>query len=225
MKTILMAAALAAYAAPAWSDTVLKLSETAHVMVHPDELVASLRADSTGSSAAEAQAMVNTAIARALEQVKQAPGITAATGFYQVWQVTKPATQWHAGQSVTLKTGDGPALLKLVGTLQGSGLALEGLSWQLAPATARAAQSQATREALSRLRARAEEAAGILGLRFVSFREVRLDGTRPSPQPAPRMFAMAASAAPAAPPPSAEAQDADIQASVDADAVLVPAQP
>ena len=109
------------------------------------------------------------------------------------------------------------ALLTLVGTLQQRGLAVADLAW-LAPETARKARADALRQALSRLR-RADEAASILGLRFDSFRDVRL-GEVPS-APRPMLRAMAAPmAANAAPPPVAEAEEVPIEASVEADVVL-----
>ncbi|MCW3473071.1 SIMPL domain-containing protein [Limobrevibacterium gyesilva] len=223
-KTFSTLAILAALVQPAAADTLLRLSETAHVAVPPDQIVATLRADGAAATAAEAQARVNAMVGKALDEARKVPGIATSTGSYQVWQRTQPSTQWNAGQTIALKGSDGAEMLKLVGRLQGQGLGLEQLAWQVSPEKARKAQSEATKIALGALRARAEEAAGILGLRFVSFREVRLDGSRPSP-PMPRAMAMAVASAAPMPPPRAEAQDVDIQASVEADAVLVPAQP
>jgi predicted secreted protein len=207
------------------AETLLRLSETARVMTSPDQIVASLRAEATAPASAEAQARVNAAIARALAQAKQVNSVTATTGNYSVWNTTigdraKAREEWRASQTLDLKGGDGAAMLRLVGELQAQGLAVGRLAWQLAPDTARKARTEATRLALGSVRARAEEAAGILGLRFESFREVRLDDVKPPP--APMMRSMAASTMAAAPPPSAEAEDVAVEASVEADAVLVP---
>jgi predicted secreted protein len=206
-------------AGPAAAETLLRLAETAEVKVHPDELDAALRAEADAPNAAEAQARVNAAMERALSQAKQA-GVVAATGFYQVWPTGTPATSWHATQSLALHSGDGPKLLGLVAALQGEGMALQNLAWQLAPETRRHALAEATKQALAGLRQRAEEAAGVLGLRFASFREVRLDNTAPPPPMVPfRAMAVGASVR-SAPPPSAEAEDATVSARVEADAVL-----
>ena len=206
-------------ATPSWAaETLIRLAETAHVMVKPDELVAVLRAEGIGATAAAAQAQANTMVRRTLDAVAGKPGVTATTGGYGVWQRAKPNTQWSAVQSVTLNSNDGPVLLALVGTLQAGQLALERLSWQVSPAVARRAQSEATKQALGALRGRSEEAAAILGLKFTGFREIRMvDQARP----VMLMGAARAMAAPAdAPPPSAEAEDADVTATVEADAVL-----
>ena len=59
-----------------------------------------------------------------------------------------------------------------------------------------------------------------MGLQFGSFKEVRLDSTRP--QPGPRMMMMSAQAAPPpAAPPSVEAADVSIEATAEADVVLI----
>ena len=64
---------------------------------------------------------------------------------------------------------------------------------------------------------RSDQLAGLLGLRFVQFREVRLDSVQPQPFMQPRL-AMTSSAAMA--PPVAEAEDVPVSASVEADVEL-----
>jgi predicted secreted protein len=225
MKPALAIAVLTALAQPAAAATVLHLSETAHVSVHPDELAGSLSLNATAATPVAAQAQVNAGVAKALEQVKAAEGVTVSTGFYRVWQTGRPANEWHASQEIELKQkGDGAVLLKLIGTLQGQGLALQQLGWQVAPDTARRVQAEATRAALGRLRGRAEEAAEILGLRFVSFRQVSIEPGRPTPPPYPRAMSMAAGPE-AAPPPNAEAADVEIEATASAEAELEPKTP
>lgn len=199
--------------------TMLHLSESGRVTVRPDELVATLRAVSGGASSAAVQAKVNALMEQALAQAKSVPGVTVATGPYQVWRGPQ-AEPWHAEQSLTLRGREAAPMLDLVGRLQTEGLATAQLDWVVTPETARKARAEATRLALAGLRARADEAAGILGLSFVRFSDVRLDGT-PPPMPMPRM-AVAMAAAPPAKPPSAVAEDETIEATVTADAVLLP---
>lgn len=221
-----LAAALvltASLATPAAADTLLHLSESARVMVHPDELAAALRAEAVAATPAEAQAQVNAAMARAAALARQTAGVVVTTGSYSVWPQPRDASRaggrqdWRASQTLELRGRDGAALLALMGTLQQQGLAMSQLGWRLEAETARHARSDATKQALAGLRARAEEAAGILGLHFDSFREVRLDSDRPHPMP--MMRAMAVEAAPP-PPPTAEAEDVPVEASVEADVVL-----
>ena len=225
MKHVLAGAVLALLAQPAAAATVLHLSETGRVMVQPDQLTAALSLDATAATPVAAQAQVNGGIGKALDQAKAVAGITATTGFYRVWQQPKPANEWHASQQIELKQkGNGEALLKLVATLQGQGLAMNQLGWQVSPEAARKAHDEAVHMALAALRGRAEEAAAVLGLRFISFRQVDLDPGRASPVPVPRAMAMMATAE-AMPAPSAQADEVVIEATISADADLEPKAP
>jgi uncharacterized protein YggE len=204
--------------------TVLKLAETATVKVAPDELAASLRAEAIAGTAAEAQARVNASIADGLARSKAVASVEVSTGGYSVYRMgpnssTDRTERWQAGQSLELKGKDGTPLLKLVGDLKKSGLAVQALGWRLSPDAARRARSEATRQALAGLRGRADEAAGQIGLTFDRFQEVRIDSQRPSPI-APRM--MSAMAKSDAPPPSAEAEDVLVSATAEADVLLKP---
>ncbi len=222
---VLLLASLSLAAAPANAETLLHLSETATVTEHPDELDASLRVETNSATAAEAQRRVNAAMGDALAAVKAVQAVTVSTGAYFVWRVGPTSLDrtehWQANQSLELTSHDGAALLKLVGELQQKGLAVAQLGWRLSDSAAHAARAEATRKAIGALRGRAGDAAGLLGLRFERFKEVRLDSTRPPPMP--RLMMMAAPAASsAAPPPSAEPTDVSISATADADVVLLP---
>lgn len=209
---------------PAGAQTTLRLAETATVMVAPDELVASIRAESVAPTATQAQQQVNASISAALARARQVPGVAASTAAYDVWRFGPTsqdrAGRWQASQTVSLHSGDGAALLKLVGELQQMGLAVNQLAWQLAPETARKARHEATADALRALRGRADEAAGLLGLQFDSFKEVRLEN--PRPPILPRMMGAAAMSAAAPAPPSAEAEDVAVSATAEADVALKP---
>jgi len=216
------AAGSPAIAAPAAADTVLSLSATASVSVPPDELTASLRATAEASGAERAQAEVNRAMATALAAARAVPGVQATTAGYATWQ-RPPGSPgggaWQASQSLVLKAHDGPALLGLLGRLQAQGLAVDQLGWELSATAQQTARDQATDAALGRLRGRATAAARVLGLRFGSFRTVRLG---PPPEIGPRpMFASLARAA--GPPPSAVAENVAVSATVSAEVVLLPA--
>ncbi|MGH7154152.1 MAG: SIMPL domain-containing protein [Acetobacteraceae bacterium] len=219
LHTAIIAAALALSVGPASADTILHLSDTETVVAHPDELVASLRAEAVGLNAAAAQQVVNSAMASALARAKQIPGVDAATEGYTAWQATEPH-RWQASQTLVLRSHDGPTLLTLVGELQQHGLAMSDLSWQLSPEAASKARDQALREALGKLQGRAEEAAGLLGLRFQQFQRVSIASPRPVPFAPRAMMSAAMAAAPT--PPSAQAQEVPVSATADADAVLLP---
>jgi predicted secreted protein len=207
-------------------DTILRLSETTTIMVIPDELAAGLRAEAIAPTAQDAQKRVNEMMREAMEAAKKVDGISASTGAYNVWHIPpSPADRverWQAGQSLNLSGKDGGAMLKLVGELQQMGLAQGNLVWRLSRETERKARQDATKQALSGLRVRADEAAEILGLRFASFKEVRLDSVAPPPiMPRQQMTTRASLAAPA-PLPNAEAEEMPVSASAEADILLKP---
>jgi len=217
-------------AAPAWpahaDDTVLKLSETATVMVAPDELAATMRAEATSPTAQDAQRRVNDLMRDALDSAKKVASVTVSTGGYNVWRTGMTpqdrAERWQAAQSINLSGKDAEAMLRLVGDLQQKGFVQGNLGWRLSRETEHAARQNATKQALSGLRGRADEAAEILGLRFASFREVRLDSVAPPPIiPRQQGFTARAAMAPVQP-PSTEAEDMPVTASAEADILLTP---
>lgn len=222
---LLFVASFVPAAGPVHAETLLRLSETATVTEHPDELDASLRVETSAPSPAQAQRLVNAAMEAALATAKAVAGVTVSTGGYFVWRVgpapLAPPERWQANQSIELTGHDGAALLKLVGDLQQKGLAVGQLGWRLSDSATRAARAEATRQAITALRGRAEDAAGLLGLRFNSFKEVRLDSARPQPM-MPRMMMSAQGVSASAPPPSAEPAAVSVSATADADVVLLP---
>jgi len=92
---------------------------------------------------------------------------------------------------------------------------VQSLGWRLSPEAARTTRATALRQAISGLRARAEEAAGLLGLRFASFRTVRLNPELGGALPMQMRASTFASA------PSVEQGPVEVSATVTAEAVLV----
>ncbi|WP_439595587.1 SIMPL domain-containing protein [Falsiroseomonas sp.] len=199
------------------TETLLHLGETAEVTRAPDEVVASLRAESRAGTAAAAQQAVNRSIAAAVARAQATPGIQVSTSGYWTGRVEEQRN-WQASQAVTLRSGDGPALLELAGTLQGQGLALQSLDWTLRRETERAAREEAARLALDSLQRRATAVAEQLGLQLAGLREVRID----APERSPRPMAMAARSSVSSAAPVAVAEDAVVRATVEAVAVLRP---
>ncbi len=215
MRTSLAAfLALLLLIGPARAATILHLSATATVQVVPDELDAELAAESAAASPVAAQNAVNAMIGKALAAARAVPAVTASTGAYSVWYVTDPHPAWQARQTLVLSAHDGAALLGLVGKLQGAGLAVSSLGWQLAAETAQKAREQAQAIALAQLKGRAEAAAKVLGLHFAGFREVWLNP--PSPSLIQPMMLMAARGAP----PNAVPAETTVAATVEADVTL-----
>jgi predicted secreted protein len=199
---------------PARAATILHLSATATVQAMPDQLDAELAAETSAASPVAAQNEVNAMIGKALAAARAVSAVTVSTGAYSVWYVTDPHPSWQARQTLVLSAHDGVSLLALVGQLQGEGLAVSSLGWQLAAATAEKAREKAQAMALAMLKGKAEAAAKVLGLRFAGFREVWLNPASPSPiQPMMLMQARAA-------PPNAVPAETSVAATVEAEVTL-----
>lgn len=179
--------------------TTLSLSETAEREVTPDLLRARLAAEASGDTAAKAQAQVNAALEKAVAKAKAA-GLQVATGGYTTWedaprgpngQLTGPP-RWRASAQFSITWKDSAKLLEAAGTLQQDGLLLQGLSFEVSRELRRSLEDDLTREAIARLKARAELGAAALGQAFAGWQQVRIGGGLQQPQP--RMMAMAMSA-------------------------------
>jgi predicted secreted protein len=204
----------------AHGETTLHLAETATVMAAPDEIAATLRVEATSTTAADAQGRVNAAMQDALTLARKVEGLTVSTGGYRASRSgTASKDPWQVTQTLNLTGHDGPAVLNLVGALQKNGLALGYLGWRLSSAAETQWRAAATRQALTALRGRIDDAAALLDLQFDQFKDIRLDNA--APQPMFRAAPMAMSAA-APPPPSAAPEDVPVSATAEAEAILVP---
>ncbi len=223
IRPLILAATLL-LAAPAFAqqDTLLRLSETAERTVRADQLVAVLRAQATGGSLSAVQEQVNRQIAAALERARATQGVTVSTGGYWTGRTGERRDQWQSSQEIRLTAIEAaPALLELTGALQGQGLAIARLSYEVSRPLQRREREAVTEEALAGLKERAERLAGVMGMSFAGFREVRVDAGRFAPPPMPRAMA-AASPEAARTPPSAEPSEVPIAATVEGDAILKP---
>ena len=205
--------------------TVLHLTERAERQIKADRLQATLRADASGPDAVITQGRINQAMAAALARAKAAVGVVVETGSYSVYEdrPQNAPVQWHGSQSLTLRGTDADAVLALVGNLQNSGLAMAGMTFDLAPETGRSAEDALTDAALDRIGKRAKRIADALDLTMIRLRDVRVgnvnDGQQRSPMP---MLAKMTNGASPIVAPSAEAGVATVQVTVEAEILLGP---
>jgi uncharacterized protein len=203
--------------------TVLELSEAARREVPQDEMAATLVAHAEAPDAAAAQDTVNRMMAAAVEAARKAPGVRHASGGYSVGQRQEREggpMVWVAEQQLGLTGGDGAALLRLVGDLQGAGLAVQDLRWQLAPGTRRNVERQLLAEALDALQRTARTAADGLGLKVAGWRRVSLVPGGEPPGPVFRARMAAAPMAAEMAPPVAAAGTSEVVVVVNAEALL-----
>jgi predicted secreted protein len=225
MRALLIALCLFALPAAAAEPPVLTLGESAERLVQQDRLIASLRAEATGTNATNVQAEINRRMEAAIARARQTPGVTVETGGYWTHE-ERPQNQprrWRGMATLELSGTDSAAVASVAGALQEMGMAMSGLRFELRRETARMAEDELTTEALQRLRSRAERAADALGLRVTGYKSVRLGAVGGEPPPRPAMMMRAqAMAADAAPAPSAEPGRTLVRVSAEADVLLGP---
>ena len=215
-----------ASAQPADPDaTVLRLSETAEKLVRRDRLRADLRVEATGSDPRRVQSEVNRRMAAALDRARAVPGVRPETGGSNIWE-ERPQNappRWRATQHIGLSGRDGGELLALVGDLQGDGLLVSSLQYELTPEAARTVEDELTGIALERLRQRADKVAQAMGLQVARWRELRVGNTG-GPPPRPPMPMRAAMSAEAMQAPVAEAGESAVRVTVEGAAILETAE-
>ncbi|HTR17818.1 MAG TPA: SIMPL domain-containing protein [Acetobacteraceae bacterium] len=201
---------------------MLHLSASATIRAAPDELVADLTGLGIAADAVAAQRRVNEMMQRALQVARTVPGVSTVFRDYSATLTEDHPPRWAAQQTLELRGRDGDTLLELVGRLQGLGLVIGGLTWQVSPEHAATARQEAVIAALRTLRQNAAADAEALGLAVDGLQDVRVgSGLMPlAGRVQPRgMVAMAA----AMPPPNATPEAQDVTAEVNGDVVLKPA--
>ena len=201
------------------NETRLRLGASGEVRVAPDELVATLRVEVRGFEAGPAQGEVNRRMAAALAAARAVEGVTATTGGYSTYTDSR-SNEVVAQQSLTLTATRGEPALALIARLQGEGLLMGGLRWQLSERTAREARDAAMREAIRSLRERAELVARELNMRVAALTHLTVDAApdmRPMVMAAP---APARAMAAAAPPPVVTAEDIPVSFQLTGDLLL-----
>jgi len=216
--------------------TLMVLSAEARRTVTQDRVTATLSFEKQAKTAAEAQGAVNAAM-QAAKAVYAVPGVKAATGAYNVWKnypadpQPRPAATpeerekgafWQASQQLTLDSADRDTLLKLVGTLQRQGFAVQGLSFYLSREARDALKDELAVEALGTIRERAQLMARTLGMRDIRYARIDLSGADAPRPPMPMMArAMKAEAYAAdAALPVAQPDDAEVAVTVTAEVKL-----
>lgn len=204
------------------AGTVVSFSANAEQRLIRDRFVAELAIEATNSDAARLQGEINRRMTAALARAKAVAGITATTGGYSVYQ-ERPQNapdRWHGRQSLRLAAKDQAALLALVGTLQGNGLALTALDATASREAAQAVEDRLTDEALRRVKERAAKVAAALGLGVVRIRSLRIGNVAPPPLPLRAMGMGIAMAAQSVPPPAFAPEEATVNVTVEAEVEL-----
>lgn len=209
-------------------QVILNINATERREVNQDLLIANLSYVATNTDARALQDEINKAMANAIKAIKKVESVKVNTGAYQVYETMDPRTKekkWQGQQSLTLKSKNSEALLKLAGELQDMKLNMNGLSYTLSPETAVEIQDSLMEDALKQLQTRANRAAKALGKSTAELRDVNVQGGDVPYQPMPYgrgvMMAMDMAESKMAA-PVAESGETTITLTVNARAILKP---
>ena len=122
-----------------------------------DRVRATVGVTEEGSEPAELAERVNQTMTWALGVAQAAVGVRAESGAYQTSPVYDRGQirGWRVSQDLVLHSGDVPAVVELIGTLQGR-LLLRGLDFRVSDERRRAVEGELIQEALAAFRERAE---------------------------------------------------------------------
>ncbi|QDH17042.1 SIMPL domain-containing protein [Swingsia samuiensis] len=203
------------------SNTELTFSVSGEVRSAPTLLTAHLFAQAQRLSAVDAQKILNATIADAMKMASKQAGIDVKAGSYSISDYTPEHghTQWTARQNIKLSGKDAVSILDLSGKLQSHGLMLEGLDWSLDAKTRDTLTQQARTQALSKVKAQAEESAKALGLHLIRLEKVDISSFQPE-QPYEMLQARVGGSAMEAPQSSPESQV--VKVTVNVKAILAP---
>ncbi|WP_339866572.1 SIMPL domain-containing protein [Pseudohongiella nitratireducens] len=208
-------------------QTLIRLSVSETRSVEQDLLVAQLRVEKEDRDATVLQNAINQMMTAALDQVDAAAisDLDVETGYYSVYQTNRQpqggrADQvWRGTQSLTLQSKSAADILALVGELQGAGLILGNLSYQVSDELARDVRDSLLETALNSARMQAERIAEALGKDEVDIAVVDLDDISRGGQPRSMMMRAASAADMEMAPPAARAGESEVSLTVRVQAV------
>lgn len=207
-RLLLLTPLLTTLALPASAQTILSLTASGSATAAPDEAVAQLEIQATKPKAADAQAEVNQAVAKALSAARALKSLTVTTGSYNTYTVTadrQTAPEFTAEQSLMLvqpAAGGVPdaAFGELLAKLQSEGLLLTGLTGDLSIAGQQKRQAEAVQNALANLRTEAASIASTLHKKVGALQSLTVDTAGGyAPPMGARVMALAAASPQSAP--------------------------
>lgn len=161
----LAAAALVSGSCSVCAGPTVELSAEASRPAPNDLVRAVLFSEASARSPADVARKVNGEIAEALRIVKAAPAVTGKTGnvhTYPIYGKNQAIESWRMRAEIILESQDTNAVSELIGRLQGR-LALGAVSVSPSDATRRRVEDDATRDAITEYRRRAQVVADALG--------------------------------------------------------------
>lgn len=187
--------------APATPPPTIDLSAEASRAASNDLAQVTAYFEATDADPAALSRTVNSAIAAALELIKNYPDVKAGTSGINTWPVHgkngRNIEAWRMRSAISLESTNIPALSELLGKLQET-LAVTSLVMQPSPATRDATADLAAADAIRAFKARAQSVADTLGKRYrIRHLSINYGGSQGPIYPMMRSSMMALEAAPA----------------------------
>jgi len=209
MRLLLTVAALAALTFPMTANaqdyktlldipegsTLINLSATERVEVEQDLLVANLQFKFENKDPKVVQNEVNKVMKKAMDEAQDEKHVKAKTQQYYVREYdlnrgkkgTRRNMVWRGQQGLQIKGKKADDLLELVGELQGMGLTLNGLNYQVSPELLEETRNSLLEGAMEKLMVKAERTAKAIRKDDVDFLQINVDMGNGYVQP--RMYA------------------------------------
>lgn len=248
MKKILLGIGLFLYLSlPVWAQgnivelpsghTALNISATERIEVAQDLLVGSLRIQEEAKEARQVQETINTAMKKAVDEIKKHDSIKVQTGQYYVnpdYRYLKRPNEsdkrvidkWRGSQTVIIKGKTAEDILKVTGKLQDMGFVMNSLNYQLSPDKYDEVRDNLMEATIKALTARGQRVAQALGKSKVDLVEINVDASRNQPPVAyargAKMEMMAVSADSAMSAPVAQAGESTVSMTINARAIIKP---
>lgn len=210
--------------------TLINLSATERVEIEQDLLVANLQFKYEHKDPKVVQNEVNKVMKKALDEAQDEKSVKAATQQYRVHEYdlnrSKDRTRrnmiWRGQQGLQIKGKKADDLLELVGELQGMGLTLNGLSYQVSPELLEETRNDMLEGAMEKLMVKAERTAKAIRKDDVDFLQINVDmgGYHPQPRMYQKSAMMAMDAAESMAAPVAAPGESTVNMTVSAQALL-----
>ncbi len=217
----LLPLAAAAQEQPTLFDQISLQAEASQTVAN-DRMRALLSVQDEDRDPARLAERINQTMQWALEKARAVEGITAETTGYRTQPVYRDGTlsHWRASQTLSLESGEFPALSRLAGSLQ-ERLTVQSMQFTVSEASRRAMENQLIDEALSAFRARADRVSS--NFNAGGWRIVHLHINTPGGGPGPIALYRAEAADRTM--PAVEAGTSEVTVNISGTVQLLPGQP
>ena len=167
-------------------QVVVNFSATESLDVTKNVLVATMSKISKGMDPVSVQKEINQTIADALKVAESENDVQAETSSYHVYENRisgQDRTQWSGQQTITLKSKNAEAVLRIVDAMQEAGMVTSNMNYILSSEDNRKIQDDLMEAALLQLQSKASRAAKALNKSQIELRNINIENSNGGIQP------------------------------------------